>query len=167
MRTPGNSDEMSSLRAEHAGIISLLLALLFFQSQIQPSAISITIHVDSAVVLDRIEHLPTKALKDHDVLDYDLWILQHYLLKKIDFHLKWTKIKSHATEKQRLNQGLIPSQLNEQVDTWATEAQQMRYGPRAFPVPQVPITPMIQDSCIQGPIRPHFQLHATKGKLQQ
>ena len=167
MRTPGNEEEMSSLRAEHAGIITLLLTLQFLQTKIDlTSSLSVTLYVDSAAVLDRIAKSPTRAQKDHDTLDYDLWILQHHLIAQININLLWKKIKSHPSKEQRQAQGVIPSRLNEQVDLWATAAQQIRYGPKAFPIPQVPITPIIETTCIHGPIRPHIKFHATKTSLQ-
>ena len=99
MRTPGNPQEMSSLRAEHAGIITLILYLQYFQTRFAHSSSTIIIYIDSQAVLDRLDAKPTFAMKDHESLDYDLWQLQHHLLLHINFTIHWIKIKSHASVK--------------------------------------------------------------------
>ena len=106
-------------------------------------------------------------MKDHESLDYDLWQLQHHLLLYINFTIHWTKIKSHASAKQRKAQGELPSLLNEQVDSWATQAQLLNHNPLAEVIPQVPVTPFIKSISIHGPIRQHFKFQATCGALEE
>ena len=63
MRTLGNPQEMSSSRAEHVGIITLLLYLQYFQTRFAHLSSTITIYIDSQAVLDRLDSKPTFARK--------------------------------------------------------------------------------------------------------
>ena len=78
--TLGGLNEMVSLRAEHAGAIGILLVLYALQVRYGPSTSPVTIWIDNAEVLDRaIEREAGDNIKDHLVLDYDLWQVMHNL----------------------------------------------------------------------------------------
>ena len=84
--TPGNAEEMASLRAEHGGAIGILMILYAIQLYLGPDEKinkEVIIWIDNAEVLRRAR-LPTigNKMKDHMVLDYDMWRLQNNIQRK-------------------------------------------------------------------------------------
>ena len=64
MRTQGDNQEMISLHAERARIVTLLLYLWLFQTNFSSSSLTITIYINTQSVLERIDKKkPTFAMK--------------------------------------------------------------------------------------------------------
>ena len=131
--TPGSQEEMSSLRAEHCGAISILLILYAIQIHMGNDRVSSTyevdIWIDNAEVLSRGQNTGYKdGIKGHLVLDYDMWSIMNMLQKKIVFTLRWNKVDSHI-EDRIYAEGTKPSgdefsiRLNEVMDKWAETAR--------------------------------------------
>ena len=87
--TPGDPVEMASLRAELGGAICILLVLYALQIQRGASTNPITIWIDNAEVLERaIKPTTHNNMKQHLVLDYDLWQVMISLQERIITPLK-------------------------------------------------------------------------------
>ena len=102
--TPGSKEEMSSLRAEHCGAISILLILYAIQihlgSEQMPNKFGVDIWIDNAEVLSRgINTKFKESIKGHLVLDYDMWRVMNMLQEKIVIPIRWNKVDSHIEEK--------------------------------------------------------------------
>ena len=72
--TPWGAEEMASLRTELGGLIGALLVLYAMQVQRGNSTHPIKIWIDNSEVLARTGNmLKRRGVKQHLVLDYDLW----------------------------------------------------------------------------------------------
>ena len=132
-KSPGSREEMSSLRAEHCGAISILLILYAIQIHMGPdfdySEMGVDIWIDNAEVLSRGNNTKYKdGIKDHLVLDYDMWSVMNMLQGKILIPLRWNKVDSHISERV-YSEGTRPAgdefsiRLNEVMDKWAEKAR--------------------------------------------
>ena len=64
MRTQGDNQEMISLHAERARIVTLLLYLWLFQTNFSSfSSSTINVYINTQAVLERIDQKPTLAMK--------------------------------------------------------------------------------------------------------
>ena len=64
MRTQGDNQEMISLQAECARIVTLLLYLWLFQTNFSSfSSSTINVYINTQAVLERIDQKPTLAMK--------------------------------------------------------------------------------------------------------
>ena len=86
-KSPGSREEMSSLRAEHCGAISILLILYAIQIHMGPdfdySDMGVDIWIDNAEVLSRGNNKKYKdGIKGHLVLDYDMWSVMNMLQRE-------------------------------------------------------------------------------------
>ena len=125
---------MASLRTEHAGAIGILLVLQALQIRFGPSSFPVTIWIDNAEVLDRAKNRKVgDNIKDHLVLDYDLWQAMNSLQALIHTPIRWEKVDSHIEEKT-YKDGATPKgdqysiRLNKVVDEWAGLTRQGNVG---------------------------------------
>ena len=93
-----------------------------------------TIWIDNAEVLDRAQKWEAgDNIKDHLVLDYDLWQTMMNIQKLISIPLKWEKVDSHI-EGKVFKEGVEPKgdeysiRLNTVVDEWAGKAREAHRG---------------------------------------
>ena len=98
--TPGSREEMSSLIAEHCGVISILLIMyairIHLGSDQVPKQYGVDIWIDNAEVLSRGNNPKFKdSINGHLVLDYDMWRVMNMLQKKIFIPIRWNKVDSH------------------------------------------------------------------------
>ena len=106
--TPGNVDEMASLRVELGGAIGLLLVIYALQIQRGASTYPILIWIDNAEVLERARNPAVgDNIKNHMVLDYDLWRVMVGLIELIQTPIQWEKVNSHI-EGKIFKEGTIP-----------------------------------------------------------
>ena len=123
--TPGNREEMSSQRAEHAGSIALMLVMHILH-QVVNKAFSVTLWVDNDEVVRRgLARDASLQWKDTLVLDYDLWMVSNEVQDLLDYPLRWEHIDSHIEEKLRadptrtLKGDKLAWRLNEAADELA------------------------------------------------
>ena len=130
---PGSTQEMSSLRAEHGGVVGILLILYAIQIYMgpieTPESYTIKIWIDNTDVLDGgATKRCGKTLKERMVIDYDLWMVIQSLQNKVKFKLAWHKVDSHI-ETRTYKHGAKPQgdaysiRLNQRVDVWAGETR--------------------------------------------
>ena len=98
--TPGTKQEMTSLHAEHGGLVGMLLLLYALQAYIGPSVdpanYNVTTWIDNDEVLARGGSKTCgQTIKEQMVLDYNLWMVMTMLQSKIQFQLYWNKVNSH------------------------------------------------------------------------
>ena len=125
---------MASLRAELGGAIGILLVIYALQVQRGVSDQMITIWIDNAEVLDRAQKWEAgDNIKDHLVLDYDLWQSLMSIQKLIHIPLKWEKVDSHI-EGKVFKEVVEPKgdeysiRLNTVADEWAGNARKAHTG---------------------------------------
>ena len=102
--TPGSHEEMSSLRAEHGGAISILLILyailIYLGEDMVPERHGVDIWIDNIEVLSRSNHSEVKDnVKGNLVLDSTMWRVMNMLQEKISIPIRWNKVDSHIEEK--------------------------------------------------------------------
>ena len=156
-RTVGDPSTMSSLRTEHAGIISFLTLLLYLERKLAPNLTNIKVYVDNDEVLRRILLSPTKAMKEQEATDFDLWILIQKMQALITTNIQWETIKSHASINQRRKQGLLSSALNDKMDDWANLGRQIQYNPPQYFIPESRIMDKCRGNFLQSFVRPWIQ----------
>ena len=132
--TPGGVNEMAFLRSEHTGEIGILLVLYALQVRHGSSLLHVTKCIDNVEVLDRAKNNEVgENIKQHLVLDYDLWQAMDSLQALIHTPLKWEKVDSHI-EGEVYKEGTSPKgdqysiHLNMVVDKWAGVARKSNVG---------------------------------------
>ena len=120
--TPGNIEEMTSQRAEHAGSAAVFIILHVLQLTIKRS-FTVIIWVDNVEVVRRGKRGTTDlAWRETLVLDYDLWNFTSHLQCTVNFNWSWEKVDSHITEKlkddptKELQGNPLAWRLNEAAD---------------------------------------------------
>ena len=129
--TCGNAIEMSSLRAEHAGSIAIVI-ILHILHQITKIPVQVELWVDNAEVLSRrlMKEVPPM------IMDYDLCQATIEWVNTIQFELQWRKVDSHVEDKRRQDPtkkfrgNPLAWRLNSAVDSLAgAQCASMTEGP--------------------------------------
>ena len=156
--TPGNSDEMASQRAEHAGSIAAVLILIALHEIIGINQ-TVVLWIDNAEVIRRKE-VRTNNLqwKETIALDYDLWALSERLTEGLTFPLRWEKVDSHVDRKRmedptkQFNGNELAWRINEVADRLAEERRLMKENVAEQLFPEAVVMVKYQGSFIYGDI---------------
>ena len=100
--TPGDKDEISSLRLELREAIKVLLVIYAVQVQhdIRDFSHTIIIWIDNDELLSRAMTLPVgNNIKYHLLLEYDVWRVMANLQILISISLRWKKLDSHIEDR--------------------------------------------------------------------
>lgn len=132
--TPGNCEEMSSQRSEHAGSIAALL-LLDILFPVLGVTFTVSLWVDNAEVVRRGKaNIGALQWKDTIILDYDLWALSASIASVAPYSLTWEKVDSHIDSKlkedpTRVLQGnKLAWRINEVADRLAEQQRVKGYA---------------------------------------
>ena len=102
--TPGNKDEMTSLRAELAGALCILIILYAMQQISGEKFRTVSIWIDNEEVLRRVQ---TPAIAPYwnaaMALDFDLWQELLCWQRRLKIPIAWEKVDSHVEEKGRVS----------------------------------------------------------------